>query len=182
MHPHPAPINRTSSSPILCFFHQVHLAEVKGWLHIELVALFPVFTAVGVLSMFAAGWALDKWGTARIMPFYQLPMALGFLVLSFTGSIGGALTGLVLLALTVGANSTLPSAFWAEFYGTRHIGAIKALATAIMVLGSAIGPGLTGVLIDTGIPLATQFLWIGGFFILVCGVTWIGITQAARTL
>nr|WP_321249890.1 MFS transporter [uncultured Ruegeria sp.] len=164
------------------FFHQVHLAEVKGWFHIELVALFPVFTAVGVLSMFAAGLALDKWGTARIMPFYQLPMALGFLVLSFTGSIGGALIGLVLLALTVGANSTLPSAFWAEFYGTRHIGAIKALATAIMVLGSAIGPGLTGVLIDTGIPLATQFLWIGGFFVLVCGVTWVGITQAARTL
>ncbi len=164
------------------FFHQVHLADTKGWQHIELVALFPVFTSVSLLSMFAAGWALDKWGTARIMPFYQLPMAVGFGIVGLTSSIGGATLALMFLALTVGANSTLPSAFWAEFYGTRHIGAIKAMATAVMVLGSAIGPGLTGVLIDLGLPLDIQFLWIGGFFVLVCVLTRIGIAGAVQTL
>ncbi len=164
------------------FFHQVHLADTKGWQHIELVALFPIFTSVSLLSMFAAGWALDKWGTARIMPFYQLPMAVGFGIVGLTSSIGGATLALMFLALTVGANSTLPSAFWAEFYGTRHIGAIKAMATAVMVLGSAIGPGLTGVLIDLGMPLDIQFLWIGGFFVLVCVLTRIGIARAVQTL
>ncbi|WP_171364082.1 MFS transporter [Ruegeria atlantica] len=164
------------------FFHQVYFAEVKGWQHIQLVALFPVFTGVSLLSMFAAGWALDKWGTARIMPFYQLPMAVGFVVLGMTESISGATIGLVFLGLTVGANSTLPSAFWAEFYGTRHIGAIKALAAAVMVLGSAIGPGLTGVLIDLGIPLSIQFFWIGLFFVLVCSLVWVGISRARRDL
>ncbi len=160
------------------FFHQVHLAEVKGWLHIQLVALFPVFTVVSILTMFAAGWALDKWGTARIMPFYQLPMAAGFAILSFSASIAGALVGLVFMALTAGAHSTLPSAFWAEFYGTRHIGAIKAMAAAVMVLGSAIGPALTGGLIDYGVSLSAQFLWIAAFFILVCALVWIGIRRA----
>ena len=152
------------------------MAEVKGWQHIQLVALFPIFTGVSLLSMFAAGWALDKWGTARIMPYYQLPMAVGFVVLGMTESISGATVGLVFLGLTVGANNTLPSAFWAEFYGTRHIGAIKAMAAAVMVLGSAIGPGLTGVLIDLGIPLSIQFLWIGLFFVLVCSLVWVGIS------
>ncbi len=164
------------------FFHQVHLAGSKGWQHIELVALFPIFTSVSLLSMFAAGWALDRWGTARIMPFYQLPMAVGFGIVGLTSSIGGATLALMFLALTVGANSTLPSAFWAEFYGTRHIGAIKAMATAVMVLGSAIGPGLTGLLIDLGMPLDIQFLWIGGFFVLVCVLTRIGIARAVQTL
>nr|WP_174839867.1 MULTISPECIES: MFS transporter [unclassified Ruegeria] len=164
------------------FFHQVHLAEVKGWAHIQLVALFPVYTGVSLLSMFAAGWALDKWGTARMIPYYQLPIALGFVTLALTTSIAGATLGLVLLALTAGANSTLPSAFWAEFYGTRHIGAIKAMATAVMVLGSAIGPGLTGVLIDWGVSLDTQFLWTGGFFVLVCTLVRVGVTRAARSL
>ncbi len=163
------------------FFHQVYLAEIKGWQHIQLVALFPVFTGVSLLSMFAAGWALDKWGTARMMPYYQLPIALGFVVLSVATSISGALLGLILLGLTVGANSTLPSAFWAEFYGTRHIGAIKAMATAVMVLGSAIGPGLTGLLIDFGVSLDTQFLWIGGGFVLVCGLIYVGVSRAVRT-
>ena len=162
------------------FFHQVYLAEVKGWHHIQLVALFPVYTGVSLLSMFAAGWALDKWGTARIMPFYQLPMAVGFAVLSVSSTINGALLGLIFLGLTVGAHSTLPSAFWAEFYGTRHIGAIKAMATAVLVLGSAIGPGLTGILIDQGISLSTQFLWIAVFFVSVCVLVWIGITRALR--
>ncbi|WP_170755524.1 MFS transporter [Ruegeria lacuscaerulensis] len=162
------------------FFHQVHLAEIKDWQHIELVALFPVYTGVSLLSMFAAGWALDKWGTARIMPFYQLPMAIGFMIVSATDTLGGAALALIFLALTVGANSTLPSAFWAEFYGTRHIGAIKAMATAVMVLGSAIGPGLTGVLIDQGMALDNQFLWIGVFFIAVSALVWIGITRAVR--
>ncbi|CAD0184551.1 phosphoglycerate transporter family protein [Ruegeria sp. THAF57] len=164
------------------FFHQVHLAGSKGWQHIELVALFPIFTSVSMLSMFAAGWALDKWGTAKIMPFYQLPMAVGFGIVGLTSSIGGATLALMFLALTVGANSTLPSAFWAEFYGTRHIGAIKAMATAVMVLGSAIGPGLTGVMIDLGVPLDIQFLWIGGFFVLVCVLARIGIARAVQTL
>lgn len=162
------------------FFHQVHLAEIKDWQHIELVALFPIYTGVSLLSMFAAGWALDKWGTARMMPFYQLPMAIGFMIVSATDTLGGAALALIFLALTVGANSTLPSAFWAEFYGTRHIGAIKAMATAVMVLGSAIGPGLTGVLIDQGMALDNQFLWIGVFFIAISALVWIGITRAVR--
>ncbi|WP_299983596.1 MFS transporter [uncultured Ruegeria sp.] len=163
------------------FFHQVHLAEIKGWPHIQLVALFPVFTGVSILSMFAAGWALDKWGTARMMPYYELPMAVGFVVLSASSSIGGALIGMVFLALTAGAHNPLPSAFWAEFYGTRHIGAIKAMAAAVMVLGSAIGPGLTGVLIDLGISLDTQFIWIAAFFVWVCVMVRIGITHALRS-
>ncbi len=164
------------------FFHQVHLTEIKGWQHVELVALFPAFTAVTMISMFASGWALDKWGTARMMPFSLLPMAIGFGILSTIQSIGGALVAMSFLAVTMGANGTLPSAFWAEFYGTRHIGAIKATAAAVMVLGSAIGPGLTGVLIDQGIGLETQFGWIAVFFLLACLSVGVGIARAVRSL
>ncbi|WP_174824977.1 MFS transporter [Ruegeria arenilitoris] len=164
------------------FFHQVHLAQTKGWAHIQLVALFPVYTGVSILAMFASGWALDRWGTARMMPFYQLPMAAGFALFAFVQTIPGAVIGLSCLAISVGANSTLPAAFWAEFYGTRHIGAIKAMAAAVMVLGSAVGPGLTGGLIDLGVPLSTQFLWIAWFFVATCGIVWIGIQRAGRLL
>ena len=70
--------------------------------------------------------------------------------------------GLLVLALTTGANATLPNAFWAEFFGTAHIGAIKSMAAAAMVLGSAVGPGLTGLLIDLGVAIERQFLAIAG--------------------
>lgn len=164
------------------FFHQVHLANIKGWSHIELVALFPVYTGVGIISMLGFGWALDKWGTGRLTPFYQIPMAAAFLCFASGDSTVMAVLGFALLAVTSGANATVLPAFWAEFYGTAHIGAIKALATAVMVLGSAIGPAITGGLIDAGIGLETQFVWIAVFFLQICLVLYVGVGRAMKLL
>ncbi len=159
------------------FFHQVHFAELKGWTHLDLVALFPFYTAASIGAMMVSGWALDRFGTARLMPFYQLPMVVSFLLFSTVHSVGGMALGFVFLAMTTGANSTLPNAFWAEFYGTAHIGAIKAMAAAVMVLGSAVGPGITGVLIDFGMELEAQYFWISGFFLLSTALMGIGIVR-----
>lgn len=159
------------------FFHQVHLADIKGWQHIELVAYFPLYTVMSIVAMVASGWALDKWGTGRLMPFYQLPMVVSFVAFSWATEPTLAWIGFLFLAMTTGFNTTLPNAFWAEFYGTNHIGAIKAMAAAIMVLGSAIGPGVTGVLIDLGIGLETQFIAIAIYFLFVTAMMWAGITR-----
>ena len=164
------------------FFHQVHFAEIKGWSHVELVAFFPVYTAMGIGAMLVSGWALDRLGTARLMPFYQLPMAVSFLVFWQSTGPGGALFGFLFMALTTGANSTLPNAFWAEFYGTAHIGSIKAMAASVMVLGSAIGPGITGALIDFGVGLEAQFLGIAVYFLFATAIMFVGIGRARTEL
>ena len=164
------------------FFQQVQFAASKGWSHIALVSLFPIYTAIGVIAMVVSGAALDRWGTARLMPYYQLPLVIAFLIFATAQSLTHAAVGMVFLALTTGANSTVPNAFWAEFYGTRSIGAIKAMAAAVMVLGSAIGPGLTGVLIDAGVPLATQYVGVAVYFLWASGMLWIGIARARPSL
>ncbi len=159
------------------FFHQVHLAEIKGWEHIELVAYFPLYTMMSIIAMVISGWALDVWGTGRLMPFYQLPMVFAFLAFSWASEPTLAWIGFLFLAMTTGFNATLPNAFWAEFYGTIHIGSIKAMAAAIMVLGSAIGPGVTGILIDLGVGLEVQFVGIAVFFLFATMMMWMGIRQ-----
>lgn len=164
------------------FFHQVHFAEIKGWEHVELVAFFPVYTMIGIVAMVGSGWALDRWGTAWLMPIYQLPMVVSFAAFSFAAGPLGAFVGFLFLALTTGANSTLPNAFWAEFYGTAHIGAIKAMAAAVMVLGSAIGPGITGFLIDAGVGLEQQFLGIACYFLFTTMMSYLGIRRARAAL
>lgn len=164
------------------FFHQVHFAEIKGWSHVDLVALFPLYTAMGIAAMVLSGWASDRLGTARLMPFYQLPMIASFVMFSVATGPVAALVGFLFLALTTGANATLPNAFWAEFFGTAHIGAIKAMAAAVMVLGSAIGPGITGLLIDVGIGLERQFLGIAAFFLFSTLMMYLGIRRARTDL
>ncbi|MEE4118813.1 MAG: MFS transporter [Paracoccaceae bacterium] len=164
------------------FFHQVHFAETKALSHLGLVALFPVFTGAAVASMLLSGFLIDRFGTARLMPLAQAPMVVAFLVLSGAAGAWGVALGMILMALTVGANHTLPSAFWAEFYGTRHIGAVKAMAAAVMVFGTAVGPILTGTLIDAGLSLDEQMIGIAGWFLLACACTGLAISRAAALL
>jgi MFS family permease len=163
------------------FFQQVPFAEAKGWPLIGLVALFPVYTAMSVAAMLASGWLLDRFGTARLIPWYQLPMVAGFLVFALGDSLAWATVGLLFLALTQGGNATLPPAFWAEFYGTRHLGAIKAMAAAIMVFGTALGPGLTGALIDAGLGIESQYIYVAGYFVFATAMMAIGVGRVLRS-
>ncbi len=164
------------------FFHQVHIAEVKSLSHVELVAMFPIYTAVSIAAMMLSGWALDKVGTARLIPWMQLPMVAAFILFAYANGTWGMLAGFLFLGVNTGFNNTLPAAFWAEFYGTRHIGAIKAMAAAVMVLGSAIGPGISGVAIDLGAGIEMQFLWIAFFFVISTVLMVIGVGRAKGLL
>ena len=166
------------------FFQQVHFAEIKDWQHMTLVSFFPFFTASSVLMMVISGWALDRFGTARLIGFYQLPMICAFLCFAFADSLFIFVLGLFFLSMTSGSNATLPNAFWAEFYGTKHLGALKAMAAAIMVFGSAIGPGITGLLIDLGAGLEMQYIWVSAFFAFATASMLVGLVlygQAFRS-
>ena len=164
------------------FFHQVHFAEVKGIAHVELVAMFPFYTGVSIAAMVLSGWALDRIGTHRMIPFMQLPMVAAFLLFAYANGPVATFMGFFFLALTTGMNTTLPNAFWAEFYGTGNLGSIKAMAAAIMVLGSAIGPGLTGMGIDLGLGIEAQYVLVAGYFVFASAMMAIGIIRARPLL
>ncbi len=146
------------------FFQQVHLAQVKGWDHLEFVALFPLFTAALIVSTVTTGVLIDKFGANRLMPFYLLPFIVGFVVIGLAQTLTGAAIGMVLVGLGNGIGSSLPGAFWAEHCGSRNLGSIKAMAAAVMVLGSALGPGISGWIIDQGTNFPEQMLWYSGYF------------------
>ena len=150
------------------WFHQVHFAQVKGWEHLALVSVFPMGAIALILSTQVFGWAIDRWGVARLLPIYLLPISIGFLVLSQTTGLFGAATGVILMGISGGGQGTLPAACWAQFFGTRNIGAIKSVVVSLMVLGSAIGPGVTGWLIDLGYALPVQLLGFSAMTGLAC--------------
>lgn len=164
------------------FFQQVHLVEVKGWQLVAFVALMPIYTVSSVSATFVSGWAIDRFGVSRIVPFQMLPFAASFAVLAYADTIFMAGVGLVIFGLGQGMQSTATSTFWAEYYGTRYIGSIKSVAAALMVFGSAIGPGVTGVLIDLGITFPEQMLPISVYYLIAAGLATYGIIRYYPTL
>lgn len=161
------------------WFHQMHFAEIKGWVHLSLVAVFPLGTAAFVTSTVFYGWAIDRWGSGPLLPLFLLPMSLAFAVHAASAAIWHEAVAVVLMGLSGGGQATLLAACWAEFFGTRHMGSVKAGVAAIMVFGSAVGPSLTGLLIDLGIELPMQYA-VCSLVFAGCAVILVPATRAAR--
>ena len=164
------------------FFQQVHLTEVKGWSLVSFVALMPIYTVASIAFTFITGWAVDRIGVKWIVPFQLIPFGISFLVLAYADTIFMAGVGLVIFGIGQGTQGTATSAFWAVFYGTRNLGAIKAAAAALMVFGSAIGPGITGAFIDFGVDFPNQMIPIAFFYFGGALLAGVGILRYQRDL
>lgn len=164
------------------FFQQVHIAAVKGWPLVDYLALIPLLTAISVAVTLASGPVIDRFGARRTMQVFPVPWIFGFITLSLTDSLGVAAIAFVIFGIGHGLQATVITAFWAQFFGTRHIGAIKAVSMSVMVLGSAIGPGVSGVLIDAGLDFPSQMLWIAGYFLFAAALVFLAVEQACKRL
>lgn len=164
------------------WFHQVHFAEIKGWSHLALVSVFPLGTLALSLSTIGYGWAIDRFGAARLLPIYLMPLIVAFVLHWYAPSLGWTALAVVLMGIAGGGQATLLNACWAEFYGTRNIGSIKSAAAALMVLGSAIGPGLSGWLIDTGVGFEVQQLGYAAIFGFAALILIVPTRRARQTL
>lgn len=163
------------------FFHQVNLAESKGWKLVEFVGLFPMLTLTSIAVTFFNGWLIDKIGATRIMKFTMLPFAAAFFTIAYAETIAGARLGMFLFGISLGLANTLFGAFWAEIFGTRHLGTIKSLTTAAMVFGTALGPGVTSIAIDLGYPFPSQMYAMAIYFLLSSISTVLAVRLAKPT-
>src|SRR6056297_3017611 len=143
------------------FFHQVHVSEVKGWALTAMAPAYPAYAAATVSMAFTAGWACDRFGPARLLPVMVLPMALGIWLVGPADTPSGWIVALGILGMTQGMSGAVWGTLLPWVYGTKNLGSVRALATAIMVLSTAIGPGITGPFIDWGVNFPRQGLAMG---------------------
>jgi len=135
------------------FFHQVHLVDAKGW-PLSLFAGGFVFYAGAVVAFsLLAGAAIDWMRAGGIFAYALMPLALGLLWLSLSNEPITALGFMTLAGCSTGMFQTSSSALWAELYGQRHLGAIRAMVAAVMVFSSALSPAVLGWLIDDGVTM-----------------------------
>lgn len=140
-------------------FHQVHLVALKGWSLEWWGSSFLLYALGSVLANLASGLLIDRFSARALIPFVLVPAVLSLLALGSLSSPWAAPLVLGLMGASAGAHGTAISALWAELYGTRHLGAIRALATALSVFASALGPAAMGLPLDAGASIEAIAFW-----------------------
>lgn len=160
------------------FFHQVHLGELKVWSSEVVAGSFAVMAITSVVVGLITGQLIDRFTARRLLPFFLFPLAIGCAFLSVAEQSFSMAVFMFLLGSSYGVSGAVFGAIWPEVYGTRHLGAIRAVVSAAMVFASALGPGLTGWLIDIGVGFEFQLLLMSAY----CMATMLVLYRVSKLL
>lgn len=132
-------------------FHQSAIAELRDWPTERVATAFTGFALGHFLSLFFAGSLVDRLGAQRAMSLGLIPILAGLLVLALTNQTWTPYLYLALTGTSLGCMGAAGGAIWPERYGVGHIGAIRSVAQATMVLSTALSPVMMGAVLDAGV-------------------------------
>ena len=132
------------------FVYQSFVTNSKGWGEYTIAQSFMSYSIFSVITLIVAGYLIDKFTSRKLLIYMNIPLFLGTLVIIYFDAPQTAFLFLGLVGISNGLANLLGSSTWAEIYGVKYIGSIKALTTALMVFATAFGTALFGFFIDAG--------------------------------
>ncbi len=132
------------------FVYQSFIIEAKEWGSFIIAQSFMVYSILSVVTLLGSGFLIDKFTSRKLLIFMNIPLLFSTLVLFYFDNPITSFIFLGLIGISNGLANVLGSSTWAEIYGVKYIGSIKALTTALMVFSTAFGTALFGLLIDRG--------------------------------
>ena len=147
------------------FVYQSFITNSKEWGQYVIAQSFMSYSVLSVITLLVSGILVDKFTSRRLLIYMNIPLLLSVLVIIYFNSPISAFIFLGLIGISNGLANLLGSSIWAEIYGVKHIGSIKALTTALMVFATAFGTALFGILIDYGFSIE-KIAVVSGIYIL----------------
>ena len=148
------------------FVYQSFILSSKGWGPYIIAQSFMVYSIASVITLFLSGFLIDKFTSRKLLIYMNIPLLLSAAVLFYFKNPISSFFFLGLIGISNGLANVLGSSTWAEIYGVKHIGSIKALTTALMVFATAFGTALFGILIDMGLTIENISI-ISGTYIFI---------------
>ena len=148
------------------FVYQSFITDSKMWTVYTIPKAFMVYSITSIVTLFLSGFLVDKFTGRKLILFMNLPLLLAMFVLFQFNHGAFAYIFLGLIGVSNGLANILGSSTWAEIYGVKYIGSIKALTTAFMVFSTAFGTALFGLLIDNGFTIE-NIAFVGGAYIII---------------
>ncbi len=121
-------------------FHIDVIGREAGLEPVAAASIFIPMAVVGVLTSLAVGVAIDHCPIRYVLVVMCLLQAGGFYLLPFYGEPLGFWATVLIFGAAGGFFGPVLSAAPANLFGRRELGAIGGTITAVMVLGSALGP------------------------------------------
>ena len=132
------------------FVYQSFITESKEWGSFVIAQSFMIYSILSVITLLGSGFLIDKFTSRKLLIFMNIPLLVATLILFYFDTSITSFIFLGLIGISNGLANVLGSSTWAEIYGVKYIGSIKALTTALMVFSTAFGTALFGFLIDRG--------------------------------
>ena len=148
------------------FVYQSFILSAKNWGEYTIAQSFMVYSIASVLTLFVAGYLIDKFTSRKLLIYMNIPFLISLLILIYFQSPVSSFFFLGLIGVSNGFANVLGSSTWAELYGVKFIGSIKALTTALMVFSTAFGTAFFGLMIDFDFSIE-QISMISGGYILI---------------
>ena len=148
------------------FVYQSFIIVSKDWGPYVMAQSFMVYSVLSVITLFLSGFLIDKFTSRKLLIYMNIPLLVSTFVLYYFDSAISSFIFLGLIGVSNGLSNVLGSATWAEIYGVKYIGSIKALTTAFMVFSTAFGTALFGILIDNSFSIE-QIALVSGSYILI---------------
>ncbi len=148
------------------FVYQSFILSSKGWGPYIIAQSFMFYSIASVITLFLSGFLIDKFTSRKLLIYMNIPLLLSAVVLFYFKNPISSFFFLSLIGISNGLANVLGSSTWAEIYGVKHIGSIKALTTALMVFATAFGTALFGILIDMGLTIETISI-VSGTYIFI---------------
>ena len=148
------------------FVYQSFISSSKNWGPYVIPQSFMVYSILSVITLFVSGFLIDKFSSRKLLIYMNIPLIFSAFVLFNFSSPISSFVFLGLIGISNGLANVLGSATWAEIYGVKYIGSIKALTTALMVFSTAFGTAFFGILIDNGFSIE-QIALVSGTYILI---------------
>ena len=148
------------------FVYQSYISESKMWSIYTIPKAFMVYSIASIITLFFSGFLVDRFTSRKLIPLMNIPLLLAMIVLFYYQHEVSAFIFLGLIGISNGLANVLGSSTWAEIYGVKFIGSIKALTTAFMVFSTAFGTAIFGLLIDNGYTIE-NIAFISGAYILI---------------
>ena len=148
------------------FVYQSFILSSKNWGPYVIAKSFMAYSVLSVITLFISGFLIDKFTSRKLLIYMNIPLLMAVIVIFYFNNPISSLVFLGLIGISNGFANVLGSSTWAEIYGVKYIGSIKALTTALMVFSTAFGTALFGILIDSGFSIE-QISIIAGIYIFI---------------